>query len=1092
MPRRPDLKKVMIIGAGPIVIGQACEFDYSGVQAVRALREEGIEVVVVNSNPATIMTDPDFAEGVYIEPITPDTVARIIAREKPQALLPTMGGQTALNCSLMLHRQGVLQRENVELIGASVDAINCAENRADFRRAMVEIGLKVPEAHAISSLDEAIAAAEKMTYPVIVRASYTLGGSGGGVACNRDELLQKADYALSLSGKGTVLLEQSLTGWKEFEMEVVRDKNDNCIIVCSIENIDPMGVHTGDSITVSPAQTLTDKQYQQMRTASIAVLRRIGVETGGSNVQFAVHPGTGEMLVIEMNPRVSRSSALASKATGFPIAKVAAKLAIGYTLDELRNEITGGTVPASFEPAIDYVVVKIPRFAFEKFVTESRTLTTSMQSIGEAMAIGKSFSEAMMKAISALETDQLGLGGVLTQAPTRAGASEDKGLPLTMSAELEAGLSIPTPDTIHFVADAVSAGFGLEQIYQLCHIDMWFLRGLADLTVLQNQLQTMRLDDISTASMRRFKENGFSDRVMASGLGCTEEELAATRRRLQVEAVYRNVDSCAAEFAASSSYMYSTYSTHCELSPGGSRSVLIIGAGPNRIGQGIEFDYCCVHAVLALREAGYTTIMINSNPETVSTDYDTADRLYFDPVSLEHISQVYQSEKSIGAIVQYGGQTPLSLAEALSRRGINVLGTAPEVIGRCEDRGQFKQMMQSLGIRQPRNEIIACLEDCENLADKVPYPLVVRPSFVLGGRGMEIVYDADQLYDYARRVFRQLTSEQNRVILLDEFLEDGIEVDVDVVSDGRRVFIGGIMEHIERAGIHSGDSACCLPACTLSTAIQRELADISTRIVSSNDIVGLCNIQYVVRDREIYVLEVNPRASRTVPFVSKAIGIPLAKVGALCMLGKSLDELNIPKTIRVPGLYCVKESVLPFDRFRESDALLGPEMRSTGEVMGIGLLFGIAYGKAQTGAGMVLPRQGSVLLSIRKTDKPRIGDIATVLNELGYTLYGTGGTAHAVQALGIECRVVKKVLQGQPNVVDLIRNNQVEMVINTTEGSESIRDSYAIRRAALEQRIPLYTTLAAAEASCLALKAMDAFEPVRLDDLHRTVTDAPE
>ena len=1085
MPKREDLSKVMIIGAGPIVIGQACEFDYSGVQAVRALREEGIEVVVVNSNPATIMTDPDFADRVYIEPISAENVARIIARERPDALLPTMGGQTALNCSLQLHRDGVLQREGVELIGASVEAINCAENRAEFRQAMGEIGLGVPSAHAVSTLDEAIAVAEKMAYPVIVRASFTLGGAGGGVANNREELLHKADYALSRSSKGTVLLERSLAGWKEYEMEVVRDRRDNCIIVCSIENVDPMGVHTGDSITVSPALTLTDKQYQRMRTASIAVLRRIGVETGGSNVQFAVNPATGEMLVIEMNPRVSRSSALASKATGFPIAKVAAKLAIGYTLDELRNAITGDAIPISFEPTIDYVVVKMPRFAFEKFNTESRALTTSMQSIGEAMAIGKSYREAQMKAITALESDQLGLGGVLTQSARRDGGEGDKGE--AMSAELEAGLSTPTPDTLHYVADALAAGFGIDEIHRLCRIDPWFLREIAEILALQRHLGANSLESLEASALAQCKESGFSDQLMASLLSCEEAALRQRRLGLGIEAGYKNVDSCAAEFGATSSYMYSSYCAHSELRPSREQSVVIIGAGPNRIGQGIEFDYCCVQAVMALREAGYNTVMINSNPETVSTDYDIADRLYFDPVTLEHTLGAYQAESAMGAIAQYGGQTPLSMARELSECGVNILGTHPDVIDRCEDRGLFKQMMQRLGVRQPRNDIIATLEDCERLSGKLSYPLVVRPSYVLGGRAMEIVYDAVQLEDYVSRVFRQLRSVQNRVILLDEFLEDGIEVDVDVLSDGRRIFIGALMEHIERAGIHSGDSACCLPACTLSEGIQGEIVEASERIVGDNGIIGLCNIQFVVRNNDIFVIEVNPRASRTIPFVSKSIGIPLARVGALCMVGKSLDEQGVPKKSLIPGLFSVKESVLPFDRFRESDAMLGPEMRSTGEVMGIGESFGSAYGKAQIGAGSVLPKSGSVLLSIRDKDKPCLEAIASVLDELGYSLYATGGTAQAVHALGIDCATVKKVLQGQPHVVDLIRNKSVDMVINTTEGSESVRDSYAIRRAALEQRIPLYTTMAAAEAMCQSLKATDAFEPILLGDLHATV-----
>ena len=1081
MPARQDIKKILIIGAGPIVIGQACEFDYSGVQAVRALNEESIDVVVVNPNPATIMTDPDFVGKVYIEPLTWQNLARIIALEKPDALLPTMGGQTALNCSLQLHQHGILEKENVELIGASIAAINCAENRAEFREAMEEISLKVPMAFTVTSLDEAVDIAEKMIYPVIIRASYTLGGSGGGIANNREELLQKVDYAINLSKQGSVLLEQSLTGWKEFEMEVVRDKNDNCIIVCSIENINPMGVHTGDSITVSPAQTLTDKQYQHMRTASLEVLRRIGVETGGSNVQFAVHPQTGEMLVIEMNPRVSRSSALASKATGFPIAKVATKLAIGYTLDELRNGITGDVIPISFEPTLDYVVVKVPRFAFEKFSTESRTLTTSMQSIGETMAIGKCFGEAFMKALSALETKQSLLGLDMLSSTKTATADLDE------NTKLEAGLSTPTPELIYYVVQALRADYSIEKIYRLCHIDPWFLEQIQELDRLLGNLRDRNITDIDKAQMLLCKENGISDDTIAALTHCSAEAVVNRRQSLAVRPIWKNVDSCSAEFAATSSYMYSSYNTHCENKTSTKPKVLIIGAGPNRIGQGIEFDYCCVQAVFALQSQGYEVSLLNSNPETVSTDYDTTNKLYFDPVNLETIYEVYQTEKPEGIIVQYGGQTPLSLCARLEKMGVPILGTQPDIIAKFEDRALFQQMMQRLNIRQPHNEIISNPEQAIARAEALPYPFVARPSFVLGGQAMEIIYNPSQFLSYVSRIWQQLHYDQSQAILLDEFLENGIEVDVDIVSDGQRIFIGSIMEHIERAGIHSGDSACCIPAYTLSLEIQEKIISIIEEIVSDCQIIGLCNFQFVVLNEQIYVIEVNPRASRTVPFVSKTINIPLAQVGALCMLGKTLDEQGIPKRMQVPSLYCVKESVLPFDRFRQSDALLGPEMRSTGEVMGIGKIFGEAYGKAQIGAGVHLPRSGNVLISIRDADKKNIHLIAKTLAELGYKIYGTAGTAQAIESCGIACQVIKKVLQGQPHVVDMILNKKIDMVINTTEGESSIRDSYAIRRIALEMHVPLLTTLAAAQATCLALKELTANEPIRLDTLHKTI-----
>ena len=1069
MPKRTDIESILIIGAGPIVIGQACEFDYSGAQACKALREEGYRVVLVNSNPATIMTDPDMADAVYIEPIDWETVARIIEKERPDALLPTMGGQTALNTALDLVREGVLERYGVEMIGASREAIDTAEDRDRFRRAMQEIGLEVPRAAIAHSMEEAMQVQAGIGFPVIIRPSFTLGGTGGGIAYNREEFVEIVERGLDLSPTHEVLLEESVLGWKEFEMEVVRDRKDNCIIVCSIENLDPMGVHTGDSITVAPAQTLTDKEYQRMRDASIAVLRRIGVDTGGSNVQFAINPADGRMVVIEMNPRVSRSSALASKATGFPIAKVAAKLAVGYTLDELRNEITGGVTPASFEPAIDYVVTKIPRFTFEKFPQADPRLTTQMKSVGEVMAIGRTFQESLQKALRGLEIGAEGLDERLDpQAPD---ARE----------RLRQELRQPGPERIWYVADAFRAGWTVEEVHQESAIDPWFLAQVEELVRMEGEVRGRALEALDAGRMRALKRRGFSDARLARLLGVTEGEVRARRHALGVRPVYKRVDSCAAEFPAATAYLYSTYEEECEAEPTGRRKIMVLGGGPNRIGQGIEFDYCCVHAALALREDGFETIMVNCNPETVSTDYDTSDRLYFEPLTLEDVLEIVHRERPEGVIVQYGGQTPLKLARPLEAAGVPIVGTTPDSIDLAEDRERFQQMIEVLGLRQPPNRTARNPEEAVRLAREIGYPLVVRPSYVLGGRAMEIVYNEEDLLRYMREAV--LVSNDSPV-LLDRFLDDAVEVDVDAVSDGERVVVGGIMEHIEQAGVHSGDSACSLPPYSLGPEVQQRLREQVTAMAKALKVVGLMNTQFAIQGEEIYVLEVNPRASRTVPFVSKAIGVPLAKVAARCMVGRSLAEQGLTAE-RLPPYCCVKESVFPFLRFPGVDPLLGPEMKSTGEVMGVGASFAEAYAKAQRAAGVRLPRGGTVFISVRDADKPRAVALARRLVARGFRIVATRGTARALEAAGVPVTPVNKVKEGRPHVVDMIKNGEIDMIVNTTEGRQAIADSYSIRREALNRKVTYTTTVAGAEAMCQALDHLDAGEVRKLQDLHR-------
>jgi carbamoyl-phosphate synthase large subunit len=1068
MPKRTDIHSILIIGAGPIVIGQACEFDYSGAQACKALREEGFRVVLVNSNPATIMTDPEMADATYIEPITWQTLERIIARERPDALLPTMGGQTALNTALDLVREGVLEQYGVELIGASRDAIDKAEDRDLFRQAMREIGLDLPRSAIAHSLEEALQVQAQIGFPSIIRPSFTLGGTGGGIAYNQEELEAICLRGLDMSPTSELLIEESVLGWKEFEMEVVRDRADNCIIVCSIENLDPMGVHTGDSITVAPAQTLTDKEYQIMRDASIAVLREIGVDTGGSNVQFAISPEDGRMIVIEMNPRVSRSSALASKATGFPIAKVAAKLAIGYTLDELENEITGGATPASFEPTIDYVVTKIPRFAFEKFPQAEGRLTTQMKSVGEVMAIGRTFQESFQKALRGLETDRYGLEEVLDPS-----APDTTGI-------LRQELRQPGPERILFVADAFRAGLAPEEIQRLSTIDPWFLEQIRELVELEAEIRTEGREALSAERLRLLKRRGFSDRRLASLTGCAEQWVRERRHGLGVRPVFKRVDTCAAEFAASTAYMYSTYEEECEADPSDRQKIMVLGGGPNRIGQGIEFDYCCVHAAFAMREDGYETIMVNCNPETVSTDYDTSDRLYFEPLTLEDVLEIVHKEKPKGVIVQYGGQTPLKLARALASAGVPIVGTSPDSIDLAEDRERFQRLIETQGLRQPPNTTARGTDEALALAADIGYPLVVRPSYVLGGRAMEVVFNAEDLSRYMRDAVR--VSNESPV-LLDRFLDDAIEVDVDAVCDGEAVLIGGIMEHIEQAGVHSGDSACSLPPYTLTPAIQDRMREQMTRLGHALGVVGLMNAQFAIKDEEVYVLEVNPRASRTVPFVSKSIGIPLAKVAARCMVGRTLAEQGIAREQR-PRHYFVKEAVFPFIKFPGVDTVLGPEMKSTGEVMGVGESFGEAYGKAQLGAGIRLPRRGKALLSVRDADKPRLLRVARELLDLGFVLFGTHGTSAAVRAAGMQCVGVNKVLEGRPHIVDMIKNGEVSFIVNTTEGAQAIADSAEIRRTALQHKVSYTTTIAGAEATCLALKQLDAVGVNRLQELY--------
>jgi len=1071
VPRRSDIESILILGAGPIVIGQACEFDYSGAQACKALREEGYRVILVNSNPATIMTDPAMADATYIEPVEWQTVARIIERERPDAVLPTMGGQTALNCALKLASEGVLEKFGVEMIGATQEAIDKAEDREKFDIAMRRIGLETPRAGLAHSMEEAWQVHEEIGFPCIIRPSFTMGGSGGGIAYNRDEFEEICLRGLELSPTSELLIDESLIGWKEYEMEVVRDKNDNCIIVCSIENFDAMGVHTGDSITVAPAQTLTDKEYQIMRDASLAVLREIGVETGGSNVQFGQCPDTGRLVVIEMNPRVSRSSALASKATGFPIAKVAAKLAVGYTLDELENDITGGATPASFEPALDYVVTKIPRFAFEKFATADPRLTTQMKSVGEVMAIGRTFQESLQKALRGLEVGSAGF------EPRMQVVDEDS------RSELVDRLTNPGADRIWYLADAFRAGFELEEIYGYSGVDPWFLIQIDDIVRWESQLSGLSADGIDHSLMWGLKRRGFSDKRIADVLGTTESEVRERRWSLDIRPVYKRVDTCAAEFAASTAYMYSAYEEECEAAPSDRKKILVLGGGPNRIGQGIEFDYCCVHAVLAMREDGYETIMVNCNPETVSTDYDTSDRLYFEPVTLEDVLEIVALEQPTGVIVQFGGQTPLKLARALEAAGVPIIGTTPDQIDRAEDRERFQKMIQALSLRQPANTTVRSVEAAVAAASAIGYPLVVRPSYVLGGRAMEIVYREEDLLRYMNDAVR--VSEDSPV-LLDRFLSAAIEVDIDAVSDGQQVVIGAIMQHIEQAGVHSGDSACSLPPYSLPEDVQEGMRDVVRKMALELGVCGLMNVQLAWQDNEIYVIEVNPRASRTVPFVSKAVGVSLAKVAARCMAGQSLVSQGVTREI-VPPYYSVKEAVLPFNKFPGTDPILGPEMKSTGEVMGTGDTFAGAFARAQLGAGDDPPTSGLCLISVRDADKPAAIDVARRLVAKGFTLAATGGTAKALENAGLAVQQVNKVAEGRPHIVDLIKNDEAAMIINTTEGRRAIIDSASIRASAEQHRVFYTTTLAAAEAVCMALEQETDITVRRLQDLHESI-----
>jgi carbamoyl-phosphate synthase large subunit len=1069
MPKRTDIKSILIIGAGPIVIGQACEFDYSGVQACKALREEGYRIILVNSNPATIMTDPEMADATYIEPVRWQTVEKIIEKERPDALLPTMGGQTALNCALDLARNGVLDKYSVELIGASKEAIDKAEDREKFKRAMQKIGLDMPYSILAHNMDEAKQAMAQIGFPIIIRPSFTLGGSGGGIAYNKEEFLAIVERGLEASPTSEVLLEQSVIGWKEYEMEVVRDSQDNCIIICSIENLDPMGMHTGDSITVAPAQTLTDKEYQIMRNASIAVLREIGVDTGGSNVQFAVNPANGHMIIIEMNPRVSRSSALASKATGFPIAKVAAKLAVGYTLDELKNEITGGATPASFEPTIDYVVTKIPRFTFEKFPKADDRITTQMKSVGEVMAIGRTFQESLQKALRGLET---GIDGLVERVlPTQEDVLET----------VQAHVRVARADRLLYVGDAFRLGMTLEQVYELSHIDPWFLSQIADLIQEEKQLQTESLSTMGADRLRALKKKGFADSRIARILKVEEAAVRKLRYRMDVLPVYKRVDSCAAEFAATTAYLYSTYEEECEAAPSDRRKVVILGGGPNRIGQGIEFDYCCVQAAMAMRESGYESIMINCNPETVSTDYDTSDRLYFEPLTLEDVLEVIRVEKPVGVIVQFGGQTPLKLARALEAAGAPIIGTTPDCIDLAEDRERFQMFLNELGLRQPPNGTARTIEQAIRHAENIGYPLVVRPSYVLGGRAMEIVYSEADL----RKYMNEAVSVSNESpVLLDRFLNDAIEVDVDAVADGVDVVIGGIMEHIEQAGIHSGDSACSLPPYSLSARLQQELGDQVVRMAKGLKVIGLMNTQFAIQGDQIFVLEVNPRASRTVPFVSKATNVPLARIAAKCMVGELLGDQGIT-VVKTPDYFSVKEAVFPFIKFPEVDPLLGPEMKSTGEVMGVGANFGEAYAKSQLGAGELLPEQGLAFISVRDSDKDQARTIAGELSRLGFTLCATHGTAKAIRESGLDCAGVNKVREGQPHIVDMIKNDEIDFIVNTTDGKKAVADSDSIRRTALQHKVFYTTTMAGASATIQALKTPGKGKVNCLQDLHK-------
>ncbi|MFO0233847.1 MAG: carbamoyl-phosphate synthase large subunit [Burkholderiales bacterium] len=1072
MPKRTDLKSILIIGAGPIVIGQACEFDYSGAQACKALRQEGFKVILVNSNPATIMTDPETADVTYIEPITWQVVEKIIAREKPDAILPTMGGQTALNCALDLHRHGVLEKHGVELIGASPQAIDKAEDRLKFKEAMTKIGLGSARSGIAHSLEEAWAVQKTLGFPAIIRPSFTLGGTGGGIAYNAEEFETICKRGLEASPTSELLIEESLIGWKEFEMEVVRDRRDNCIIVCSIENLDPMGIHTGDSITIAPAQTLSDKEYQLMRDASIAILREIGVDTGGSNVQFAIDPKTGRMIVIEMNPRVSRSSALASKATGFPIAKVAAKLAVGYTLDELRNEITGGATPASFEPSIDYVVTKVPRFAFEKFPQADSHLTTQMKSVGEVMAIGRTFQESFQKALRGLAVGVDGLNQKTTDRET-----------------IEEELGEPGPERIWYVGDAFAQGFTLDEVHALTHIDPWFLAQIEEIVRIELEVEKRTIGDLDAETLRFLKKKGFSDRRLAYLLDVTEAEIRKLRHKLGVRPVYKRVDTCAAEFATTTAYMYSTYEDECEAAPTDRKKIIVLGGGPNRIGQGIEFDYCCVHAAFALKESGYETIMVNCNPETVSTDYDTSDRLYFEPLTLEDVLEIVDKEKPVGVIVQYGGQTPLKLAKPLEAAGVPIIGTSPESIDIAEDRERFQKLLVKLNLRQPPNRTARTEVEALALAQEIGYPLVVRPSYVLGGRAMEIVHEQRDLERYMREAVKV---SNDSPVLLDRFLNDAIEVDVDCICDGEAVLIGGVMEHIEQAGVHSGDSACSLPPYSLSAELIGELKRQTELMARALKVVGLMNVQFAIQHdaagaATVFVLEVNPRASRTVPYVSKATGIPLAKVAARCMVGETLAAQGVTKEI-VPPYYSVKEAVFPFVKFPGVDTILGPEMKSTGEVMGVGYTFGEAFVKSQLGAGVKLPTGGTAFISVKASDRPRAVECARGLNELGFRLVATRGTGAAIAAAGLPVTPVHKIQEGRPNVVDMMKNGEISMVINSVEEKRSaIADSRALRTTALAQRITYYTTIAGALAAVEGMRHVQGLEVYPLQALHRSL-----
>ena len=1068
MPKRSDIKSVLIVGAGPIVIGQACEFDYSGAQACKALKDEGLRVILVNSNPATIMTDPAMADATYVEPVEWGTVAKIIEVERPDALLPTMGGQTALNCALDLVREGVLKKFGVELIGASQDAIDKAEDRERFDRAMKSIGLETPRSAIAHSLEEALQVQSQLGFPCVIRPSFTMGGSGGGIAYNREEFVEICNRGLELSPTSELLIDESLLGWKEFEMEVVRDRNDNCIIICSIENLDPMGVHTGDSITVAPAQTLTDKEYQLLRNASLAVLREIGVETGGSNVQFAINPDDGRIVVIEMNPRVSRSSALASKATGFPIAKVAAKLAIGFTLDELANDITGGVTPASFEPTIDYVVTKVPRFTFEKFPQADSRLTTQMKSVGEVMAIGSTFQESLQKALRGLEVGFVGLDSVVDKNDVE------------WKSVLKRELKNPSANRLWYVADAFRTGMSEEDLFEHTKIDPWFLAEIADLVASEQALQGKAIKDLDAELWRQLKQKGFSDQRLGQLLNATQDEVREARQEFGVKPVYRRVDTCAAEFPVSSAYMYSTYEESCEADPSSREKIIVLGGGPNRIGQGIEFDYCCVHAALAMREDGYETIMVNCNPETVSTDYDTSDRLYFEPVTLEDVLAIVELERPKGVIVQFGGQTPLKLARDLEARGVPIIGTTPDAIDRAEDRERFQKLVQKLSLRQPSNRLASNLEQGLSQAAEIGYPIIVRPSYVLGGRAMEIVYNDDELSQYMQSA---VDVSNDAPVLLDSYLNQAVEVDVDAVSDGQQVVIGAIMQHIEQAGVHSGDSACSLPPYNLPLHIQDLIRQQVKDIAIELQVVGLMNVQMAVQGEDVFVLEVNPRASRTVPFVSKCIGESLAKVAARCMAGQTLEELGFTHEI-VPETFHVKESVFPFNKFPGVDPILGPEMKSTGEVMGIGDSFGEAFAKASLGASDILPHGGRAFLSVKDSDKENVLAVARDLVDLGFSLVGTSGTQRVLLAADIECSKIQKVNEGRPDVSDMLKNEQIDLIINTTEGRQSIAHSAVIRRLALQNKVCYTTTLTGGEAFCIAIRQGKGEQVRSLQDLH--------